>query len=220
MEEYSGWGLWRRWVLANAGGVVAGAAAGGLSGAVVAIPCLPLCGYGAIAVGAIAGWLVFSATLGGAQQLVLFPYSTLLWTRASLLGGMLALALGFFAGGFFSPDMPSALRTGALGGALVGLAQWRELRRVAARAAIRAPANALGWALGLATAQIVGSYLPRPSGPPVGSHLLSDLIEAGGKPLLFGFLAAVVAAAVTGAALLWMQRARPAATASAGSRAG
>jgi hypothetical protein len=220
VEEYPGREIWRRWILANAGGVVAGAVAGGLGGVAVALLCLLVCGYQAFLVGGVLAWLLFSATLGGAQQRVLFPYSSLAWTRASALGGMLALALGFFVGGWLSPDIPSALRTGAVAGAVVGLAQWRELRAATPRAAIWAPANALGWALGLAVAQVAGALLPRAGGPPAGDHQISDVIEAAGYPLLTGLLAAVVAAAFTGAALLWMQGAGREPAPSAGRPAG
>jgi hypothetical protein len=69
-------------------------------------------------------------------------------------------------------------------------------------------------------AQVAGALLPRASGPPVGDHQISDVIEAAGYPLLTGLLAAVVAAAVTGAALLWMQGAGREPAPSAGRPAG
>src|SRR5690242_12598687 len=77
MNEYDGWDLWRRWVLAHLKGVASGIVAGSLVGAVVGFASAFVCSYCWILVGPLAGWLVFAFALSWAQQRVLWPATAL-----------------------------------------------------------------------------------------------------------------------------------------------
>lgn len=210
MYEHRGRGLWLRWVLANAGGAVGGA----LAGTFLSVPCLSMFAYLGLAVAYVVSWLVFTLTVSWAQQAAISFYSDLAWLRNSTLGGVIAIILGTFAGGGVLLSPLGWLPVGALGGLIVGLAQWPVLREELSTSYARTwpwvPANAVAWAVGMAGAQAAYTFMFGEQGIDVPSNLqfLDYIVGLIVNPLARATIAVVIAAAITGGALLWIQRQR------------
>ena len=102
-----GWrvGLW--WTVATAVGVSVGMAAGPRMGGVIGPACLGLL-----------QWLVLKRHISQASY----------WILATTLGGVLALYLGSAAGFFIGYGL-TGVAAAAIGGTILGLAQWLVLRR-------------------------------------------------------------------------------------------
>src|SRR5215212_8826979 len=124
MNEYDGWDLWRRWVLAHVKGLALGIALGCVVGALAGIVSLFVCAYCAILVGPGAGWLAFVVMLGLAQENALWPGQPLNWTRHTVAGGLLALVAAVFAGGGSVVSPLNWIGAGVAGGAVLGLVEW------------------------------------------------------------------------------------------------
>ncbi|HTS79524.1 MAG TPA: hypothetical protein VMH40_02900 [Myxococcaceae bacterium] len=165
--------LLRRWILANAlgellglGGVafLAGATLPAMERLLAGSSLRPLVAAGwLVALGAFEGWVV-----GHAQALALSGTAIVAraWVRATVLGAVLAWALGMLPSTVmaFLPHAqdaaagpgPSRLvrlflasSLGLVAGPILAAVQVRELRRVARRPGLWLLANALGWALGM-----------------------------------------------------------------------
>jgi hypothetical protein len=204
MNEYEGWDLWPRWVLAHFKGATLGIVAGCVVGGFAGLISLVLCGYYAILIAPLAGWVAFAATIGWAQQLVLWPYSPMTWTRYTLGGFVIALPVSFWAGAATVQSPLDWMRAGILGGAVLGVAQWAVLRQESTRAWVWVPANMVAWALGGAAAYAVNACLTGVTQlatlqTPVA--FLAPILD----PLASAGTAVLIVAAITGFALLWIQ---------------
>jgi hypothetical protein len=203
MAEYEGHELWWRWVLANARGAVLG----GSIGLVLSLPFFFVCGYYSIMFAPLVGGLVFGIVVSGTQSLFFWPFSGHAWTVLSVLGGLIALPLGAIAGGGGQLNIPGWIVGGLVGGAVVGLAQWLVLRTIYPRAGNWVLANAGAWAVGVAGAQVLyalifgaeGYYGTSADG--IGGFVLYFVA----LPLARSMIAVVLAAAITGGALLGLQ---------------
>jgi hypothetical protein len=171
MQQNTGGLLWFEWTLATLIGYVVGALA-----------VLPLAVQ--LAYAAQPEWLVGGAggaVLGGlvgiAQWIVMRRHDKRTsgwWAPASLVGGMIGLALGTVLGDMLTPAVPppnreaaasmlpfsAALSTGMSGavfGLLLGGAQWLSLRRPPGALAWWVTANVLGWAAGLGLGAVIAA---------------------------------------------------------------
>jgi hypothetical protein len=204
MSEYEGWELWWRWVLAHFKGASIGIVAGCVVGGFAGLVSLFVCGYYAILIAPLAGWIVFAGAIGWAQQLVLWPYSPMTWTQYTLGGFVIALPVSFLAGGATVQSPLVWVRAGLLGGAVLGVAQWGVLRQESSRAWLWVPANMVAWALGGAAAYAVNAYLTDATGlatlqTPIA--FLAPILD----PLASAGTAVLIVAAITGFGLLWIQ---------------
>jgi hypothetical protein len=164
--------LWYRWVLANALGellglgltfAAIGLAASGLEG-------LP--GLGSVLASfavAVASGAMEATLVGLAQWWAMRPWfpaiTRLHWWRATLIGALVAYALGYLPSTLMSlgeqaaeapPVEPSqavvlllAAGLGAVAGAVLSFAQWLALRHSVGGAGLWIPANMLAWAAGM-----------------------------------------------------------------------
>jgi hypothetical protein len=165
-------GLLRRWVVANALGELAGLGGVALLGAAL-VPAVQQTVPGAtghlataglvVALGSVEGWVV-----GHAQARALGPTGIEAgpWIRATVLGAVLAWALGMVpstaiallrapgdapagAGPPLTVRLLLAAGLGLVAGPILAAVQVRVLRRYAPRPGRWLLANALGWALGM-----------------------------------------------------------------------
>jgi len=164
--------LWYRWVLANALGELLGL---GLTFAAIGLAASGLEGLPGLG-GVLASFAV--AVASGAMEATLvglaqwwamrpwFPAITRLhWWRATLIGALVAYALGYLPSTLMSlgeqaaeapPVEPSqavvlllAAGLGAVAGAVLSFAQWLALRHRVGGAGLWIPANMLAWAAGM-----------------------------------------------------------------------
>ncbi|HYO50685.1 MAG TPA: hypothetical protein VEW94_12615 [Chloroflexia bacterium] len=160
--------------------------------------------------------MVFTLTVSWAQQAALWSYSDMAWLRNSMLGGVIAIVVGTFAGGGVLLTPLGWLPVGALGGLIIGLAQWpvlrEELNTSYARTWPWVPANAVGMSVGMAGAEAAYTFMFGEQGIDVPSNLqfLDYIVGLIVNPLARATNAVALAAAVTGGALLWIQRWREA----------
>jgi len=169
------WGLWSRWVVANAVGEALGLGTTALVGLAL------FAAYGeatgtlatlAVALAAIlAGTAIEGVTVGTAQWLVLRrPLPGIAWTLGMLPSTLLALGQ---EPGEATATEPSALAVYALAflmglvlGPILGCAQWLVLRRHLPRAGLWMPAHALAWAFGMVLVfAVVSAVVDRGLGP-------------------------------------------------------
>ena len=167
------WGLWFRWVAANAVGEALGLG----TTALVGLGLFAALGEGTgvlatltvAAAAVVAGTIIEGVTVGTAQWLVLrrpLPgVSWGVWAGATAAGAAVAWTLGMLPStllslgqqpGAATPAEPSAAVVYALAvamglvlGPVLGCAQWLVLRRHLPRAGLWMPANALAWAFGM-----------------------------------------------------------------------
>ena len=163
--------LWLRWMAANALGELVGlgatfAAIGLLvpqieNGSVAGV----LLAFGV----AVASGAIEATVVGLAQWWAMHPWFPAVgrtaWWRATLLGALVAYALGYLpstlmnvgeAAGQGAPAEPPMWVTlllaavlGAVAGAVLSFGQWLVLRRSVCRAGVWLPANVLAWACGM-----------------------------------------------------------------------
>jgi hypothetical protein len=215
------WNLWLQWVIAN----VAGEALGlGLVAAVTTAMVLTV-GDAApahvvlmmagvmIAAGALEG-----AIVGFAQWLVLRRRLRRLsrreWVTATAAGAVVAWAIGMApstmmalnqsAGSSPPPEMSDAMKyalataMGAALGSILGIPQWRVLRRYVSGASLWVWANSAAWAVGMPMVFIVvGSSAAGASALSVASTVIITIASAGAS-----------VGAIHGMALLWLLRQR------------
>jgi hypothetical protein len=202
-------------VLANAGGAVGGA----LAGTFLSAPCLSMFAYLGLAVAYVVSWLVFTLTVSWAQQAAIWSYSDMTWLRNSTFGGVIAIVLGTFAGGGVLLSPIGWLPVGALGGLIIGLAQWPVLREELSTSYARTwpwvPANAVGMSVGMAGGQAAFTFMFGEQGLVVPSNLqlLDYIVGLIVNPLARATIAVALAAVITGGALLLIQRQRQASVA-------
>ena len=184
------WGLWSRWVVANAVGEALGLGTTALVGLAL------FAAYGeatgtlatlAVALAAIlAGTAVEGVMVGTAQWLVLRrPLPGIawgVWAGATAAGAGVAWTLGMLPStllalgqepGEATATEPSALAVYALAflmglvlGPILGCAQWLVLRRHLPRAGLWMPAHALAWAFGMVLVfAVVSAVVDRGLGP-------------------------------------------------------
>lgn len=209
-----GFGLYGRWVLANA---LAEGVGLGLTGLVWAAAILSA-GDGMIptlllaALAVLAGTFIEGTVVGTAQWLVLKgPMPSMRWRTwafATGVGAFVAWTLGMVPSTALSPGesgggsaaepplaamLGLAFLMGLVLGPVLGFAQWIVLRRFVGRALLWMPANALAWAFGMVV--IFAGIQLATEGGRAGPVLAGTLLGAG-----------AVVGAVHGAALLAMLR--------------
>jgi hypothetical protein len=215
------WNLWLQWALANVVGEVLGL---GLAG-VIAIVMVLTIGEPETALVAMmmAGVMIAAGTLEGvivgfAQWLVLrrrlHRLSRVEWVRATAIGAFLAwtigmgpstlMALNQGAGSPPPPEISDAVKyalasvMGVALGMILGVPQWRALRRYASGASMWVWANAAAWAVGMPVV-FVGAGLS-----PVGASALSVALTV----VVTIAAAGASVGAIHGVALLWLLRQR------------
>jgi hypothetical protein len=214
------WGLWQRWVIANALGELVGLGAAAVAG--VALLQLFEATLATFASLAGAGVMILLGTFEGvivglAQWLVLrrpFPaVSRRTWVLASAVGAFAAWTLGIIpstlidlgadAAGAPPPEMSDMLMytlaaaMGAVLGPILGIPQWLALRCHVRHAAWWIPANAAAWALGMPVVFIGASSAPEGG--------LPGLVATGG---LTAAAAGAAVGAIHGLALIWLAQPR------------
>ena len=198
------WSLWRRWVLANTAGEVVGLGGTAALGAALILGLGMTAGV--VAALAAAGVMIFAGTLlegvvvGTAQWLALRGTLPALprrsWVGATALGAGVAWTLGMVPSTALSlgaeeraDDVAEpralvvyglAVLMGLVLGPILGLPQWRILRRHLPRAGWWIAANAVAWAAGM---------------PVIFAGM--DVVAASGGPERF--VAAVITLAIAGA---------------------
>jgi hypothetical protein len=211
------WGLWRRWVLANALGELVGLGAAAIVGVILAR--MIESAVGAFAGLAMAAVLIPLGTFEGvvvglAQWRVLRrPFANMpwrAWTLASAAGAFIAWTLGMLpstlidagvAGAGVQAEMSDlmmyslAAAMGAVLGPILGVPQWLVLRRHVRRAVWWIPANAAAWALGMPVV-FVGA----------GSAPAGGLVGIIATGVLTAAAAGAVVGAIHGLALVWLAR--------------
>jgi hypothetical protein len=215
------WNLWLQWVIANVAGEVLGL---GLAGAVATAMVLTF-GEPETALVALimAGVMIAAGTLEGvivgfAQWLVLrrrlHRLSRREWITATAIGAFVAWALGMApstlmalnqsAGSSPPPEMSDAVTyalaavMGAALGTILGIPQWRALRRYVAGAALWVWANAAAWAVGMPVV-FIGA-----GASPVGASALSVALTV----VVTIAAAGASVGAIHGVVLLWLLRQR------------
>jgi len=215
------WNLWLRWIIANVAGEVLGL---GLAGAVATVMVLTI-GEPETALVALvmAGVMIAAGTLEGvivgfAQWLVLRRRLRRLsrreWVTATAIGALVAWAMGMApstlmalnqnAGSSPPPEMSDAMKyglasvMGAALGTILGIPQWRALRRYVTGATLWVWANAAAWAVGMRVV-FIGS-----GAPPIGASSLSVALTV----VVIIAAAGAYVGAIHGAALLWLLRQR------------
>jgi hypothetical protein len=213
--------LWLQWMIANVAGEVLGL---GLAG-VVAITMVLIIGEpeNALVTVMMAGVMIAAGTLEGvivgfSQWLVLrrrlHRLSRWEWIMATAIGAFVAWALGMArsalmamkpnAGSTAPPEMSDAVTyalaavMGAALGTILGIPQWRALRRYVTGAGLWVWANTAAWAIGMPMVFIVAGASP------IGASALS---------IAFTVMVTIAAAgasvgAIHGVALLWLLRQR------------
>lgn len=179
-------GLWLRWTLATAGGM--------LVGFLLSIPLVNLLdlGFAQIAVPVLAG-----TAIGFAQWFVLRRYLTVAsrwdWTDG------ISWAVGYILGLFLIQVLPSTIFAAFIGyflfGVIVALVQWPVLRREIPEIFTWIIASALAWAVGYWVSQAV-----------LAVFFTGDLIEPAVGTSVIAITSGLVAGAITGVALIWIVR--------------
>jgi hypothetical protein len=179
-------GLWLRWTLATAAGM--------LAGFLLSIPLVNLLdlGFAQIAVPVLAG-----TAIGFSQWFVLRRYITAAsrwdWTDG------ISWAVGYILGLFLIQVLPSTIFAAFIGyflfGVIVALMQWPVLRREIPQIFTWIVASALGWAVGYWVSQAVLSLF-----------FTGDLIEPAVGTSVIAVTSGLVAGAITGLALIWIVR--------------
>lgn len=205
MNDYQGSDLWRRWMLAHLKGAAIGMIVGIIAGAVIGGGSLFVCSYCAVLVAPFTGVVALALVLGRAQQLVLWPYEPLAWTRSTVLGALVALPASVISGAGAVRDPLGWVWGGIVGGGILGLAQWWVLSRKYPRAWVWILANMVAWPLGGVAALVVNRLLTEATGIAAAQTPLAFLAVVL-NPLASMATALVVVAAITGAALLWLQQ--------------
>lgn len=228
-EEPVGLRFWLSWIAANALGelIGLGTTASVTVGAFMINDRLPLWLGLALGVGvALVGGVVEGGTVGTAQWLVLRRALPAMrwrsWALATAVGGFIAWVLGMLpstimsatahaataatAAGGSPADIPDAVQlvlAAAMGlfvlGPILGVPQWRVLRRFVPRAGWWVLANGVAWAVGMPLV-----FLGVQAGAAGGSPWRA--IAAGALSLL---AAGAAVGAVHGAAMVWLLRGRP-----------
>jgi hypothetical protein len=200
--QRSGRALWARWTAATTVGEAIGFAVPAAVGAVAYALGVP--DPASVLLAAVAG-AGEGAILGAAQALVLreeipaFPRRR--WIAVTAAAAALCWALGM-ALGVYGGALPAAalviaiVCVAAILLAAVGAAQWLVLRRHVPRAELWIPANAAAWLLGLPLTFVGMSFVDE-------GDLAAFLLVAG---VVSGLGMALVVAAVTGLALVWLLR--------------
>jgi len=211
------WGLWYRWVLANAVGEGLGLGLTLTMGFILFAGMTKTVGPLAVAgLAILAGTGIEGTVVGTAQWWVLRrPLPKLTWQTWALvtaLGAFVAWALGMIPSTFFLTHAPSAAASsgpmnqsviyglaalmGFALGPILGIPQWVALRRYVEHAGWWVLANAVAWALGM-TVVFIGMHI-----------VLQHVFHPGMLPLLLLFLlgAGGVVGAVHGFALVWLVR--------------
>ena len=177
-QQTRAWRFWGAWTLAFLSFPVAGVVGITVAGPVTTALAGFLAGVASGAVLGLAQWLVLC------QRLALSPW----WIAATAAGMGAGLALGTTLLGTQTDGVTLPLR-GLVTGAGIGIAQFLLLRARTDRAAIWAPAVALGWA--------VGWIITRAAG-----------IDLGYDWSVFGMSGALTFQVLTGLALAWLLYAR------------
>jgi hypothetical protein len=164
--------LWLRWVLANALAELLGL---GLTFAAIGLAISGLEGRAGLGVVlasfaiAVASGAIEATVVGLAQWWAMHPWfpavSRAQWWRATLIGALVAYALGYLPSTLMSlgeqaaeapaVEPPQAIvlllaaGLGAVAGAVLSFAQWLALRHSVRGAALWIPANMLAWAAGM-----------------------------------------------------------------------
>jgi len=175
------WGFGLRWVLATTAGWVVGFAVCEALKAFVEDLFIDGAVIG-ISVG-IMQWLALKGHINRAGW----------WILASIIG----FAVGNAVGDAFAQAVPGAVGFGLSGaaiGASLGIAQWFVLRRHVAQAQWWVLANVLAWAVGWGIINVVDEAVGVPTA----------------TAYIIGAVGAAVAGMITGVALVWLMRLRPA----------
>ena len=203
------WVLWASWIFANA----FGAAVGWFLSAVFGFITLLI---GFLGTGVCAGWAI-----GWAQRSVLErhgpPSARSSWGKhweiATIWGGgfgfLVFIVIIYVPPILFLPIYRSTetlvvmkLLATLAGGAVVGVAQWRVLRRGVGAAVWWIPANSVGWGIGWYIAhsliEPLISMLSAPDGTLATGFVLLLYIELN--------LATIVSSVITGSVLIWLLR--------------
>jgi len=208
------WGIWRRWVVANAVGEAIGLGCTLLLTiflAATATNVLGPIGFAALAV--LGGTVIEGLIVGTTQWLVLQdPLPKLSWRRwalATAVGACIAWALGVLPGTMMpvdagaSPASMSGLAIDGLAfvmglvlGPILSVPQWLVLRLYLHRTGWWMLANALAWACGMVVI-FLGTNLIPPVGitPAIAVLLVVYLVSAG-----------AVVGAIHGLVLIWLLR--------------
>jgi len=199
-RESRGIAFWSRWALANLLGELLGLGIVGVVGygAVQAFgeptSATHVIGFAVLAVGlgAMEGGIV-----GYAQHVVLRRRLPQLrgWVRATVLGAVIAWALGMLPSTLVSlfgsahpketveiPDVVQlllAVPMGLVAGVILALPQWRVLRKRVLRAGWWIPANGLAWACGMPLVFVAAGVRPEMNGWLAASAVTGSLAAAG-----------------------------------------
>jgi hypothetical protein len=219
------WNLWLQWVIANVAGEVLGL---GLAGAVAAVMVLTIGEPETTLIAFVmAGVMIAAGTLEGvivgfAQWLVLRRRLRRLsrreWITATAIGALFAWAIGMApstlmalnrsAGSSPPPEMSDTVKyalaavMGAALGTILGIPQWRALRRYVSGASLWVWGNTAAWAVGMPVVFIGAGASPAGvSALRVALAVVVIIASAGAS-----------VGAIHGAALLWLLRERSAAT--------
>jgi hypothetical protein len=214
------WGLWWRWVMANAIGEVIGLGAVAAVGVSLVLTLATTRGVTARLV--MAGVMILAGTfegvvIGVAQWWVLRRSLRQLnwraWMLATVIGAFVAWTLGMIPSTLIGateaaatppPEISHALRyalaalMGAVLGPLLGLPQWWVLRRYVPQAAWWVLANTAAWAVGMPVV-FVGASLLRPGGFSMSLVVIAIAALAS---------TGAVVGAIHGTVLVWLLRSR------------
>ncbi len=215
----SGWGLWGRWILANALGEAVGLGLAALLGAALALGIERADGSFAGVVMAVV--LIVAGTFEGlvvgfAQSRVLRRaverFNTARWVLMTGLGAFVAWVFGMLPSTLMDMSAPGgavpaaevpdvvmyvmATGLGFVAGPILGFFQWIALRTHVRRAGWWLLANALAWSVGMPLVFVVASSAP-PAGSTVGyaAFVLLMILAAG-----------ALVGAVHGLFLIWLLR--------------
>ena len=225
MNDRSGFGLWLRWVAANATAELLGL------GATFALDILILARVteARSALASFLGIIAIAATgaiegtvVGALQWSVLRrPFPAVVrraWVGATVVGAVIAWFLGSLPSTLMdmggqeagaAAQEPSqaivlllAAGMGLFLGVVLGYPQWRALRRAVRGSGIWIPANSLAWALGMPAifAAVDRAYAAYAAGSLVGAVAIMAAALA---------LTGAIVGAVHGAALVWLARETP-----------
>jgi hypothetical protein len=177
--------FWLQWVVANLLGEFVGLGLVGLIGyAMVAVFGEPNAFFQALAfaIVAVALGALEGSIVGYAQFLVIRRRLPQLraWVAATILGAVIAWTLGVLPSTLMSLNAPAAtepppeisdalqlllaIPLGLVAGAILGVPQWRVLRRYVSRAGWWVLANALAWAAGMPLVFVAAGVRPEGSG--------------------------------------------------------
>lgn len=207
IDGYAIWGFLALWVVSvSIAGVI------GLAAADLPVVGMPSYSYqDDNAIGPLIVWglgLIFftGSLIGVAQALPLWLFKqvsglqALAWVTVTLLGSLLAVFIGTIlavaAGGAAICVWP------LVPGAMLGLAQWLLLRRLADNAGWWIGANTLGWLVGVLVGWLVFAYLL----PPTEVWFPFYPAQAANNWAIAWAAGMVAFSAVTGVAFVWISR--------------